>query len=466
MAYPVSFLDDNAHNKLGIPKETIISIDADWYWMERPREGAFAEVPDDMDAPDYAMSVCKALGKIYGRLTVASDLHPSSQMVLSAAKSGLTASGAEVRDAGSMPSPALPFASRSTKCTIMVGSPDRVELISYIDVRNPDGTFLDAAALEKIRVMLEEGVQLPGYKDVGNVRPVTGGMDRYRAKVVSNVESADCLVIMDCASDCPAFVAPHIMSDLGAEVVTVNSYPGGKAPSREPRPDELNLRNLSRTVKANPGSLGLAFNSDGSRLAAYAEDGRYMNGIDIFAVLIDVFRPTKVAVPNDAPMIVEYLMGVDNVIRTRIGSAGVGAAVRDKGLTMGSDCAGSFVFADVSYALDGIAAGAYLAKVAGETSIKQLLDSYPQTVRAEDSMKFQWNDQAAVKALTEELRSMEHREFSDVDGIRVGMESGWFLVSRKGKEAHIKAEAKDKMYLAGMMDLAKNAIESGNRLSK
>lgn len=434
--------------------------------MPRRSEGDFRDVPEGMDPLHYVLKVCEAIGKKYGNATIARDLHPTSPMVSGAVIAGLTSVGAEVRDGGVMPSPVLPFASKSAKCTIMIGSPVKIDRQSHINLRNPDGTFVDAEACGAIRDRIDKGVELPDYKKVGCVRPVTGGIDRYKDRVMSAVLSANCQVIMDCASDCPSYVAPQMLTDLGADVVSVNSHPGGKSPVRHPSPDELNLGYLAKTVKANPGSLGLAFNSDGSRLAAYDEAGRYMDGAAIFATIIDVFRPPKVAAPIDAPMIIDYLMGQDNVIRIPRGVSGLGAAVRDTGLKMGSDCAGSFVFADVSYALDGMAAGAYLAKAASETSLRQLLDAYPETVTGGDFVKFPWDNAKAAKALSENLLAMDRVSFSDVDGFRVGMESGWFHVRPGEAGAEIVAEAKDKMYLAGMIDLAKRALDASSKVSR
>ena len=57
---------------------------------------------------------------------------------------------------------------------------------------------------------------------------------------------------------------------------------------------------------------------------------------------------------------------------------------------------------------------------------------------------------------------MEYNELNVADGWRVDMESGWFLArfSDNDNTIDIKVEGTDKIYTAGLMEIAKEMVSS------
>jgi len=412
--------------------------------------------------PELVLNIGKTIGTQYKSITIARDLRPTSMMVRSSLIAGLTAAGASIHDAGIAPSPVLPFASKGTECCIMISSPDNRDCISGLRFWNTDGTFFTDSQMFAFSSRFEKEEKiLPSFKSIGNVRYVTGSIDNYRAKVAKEVGAADCQVILDCASDCASLVAPQLITDIGADALTVNCHSDGRSPGRSPSLEEINLKILSKVVKANYGSIGIALNGDGGRIAAIDEDGRYVNGATLLALFIKFFQPKSIAVPADTTMAVKDLMK-DNIIITKLGAHHVGESIKANNLDAGGCEDGSFFFSKISYAPDGIAAAAYLSKIASESSLRDVIDELPTYWRENTSLRYSEDRDSIAKRIGMKISDINYTYLCEVDGWRVEMESGWFLIRFSDNDSviDITVEGRDKAYTIGLMEIAKLAVTS------
>lgn len=414
--------------------------------------------------PEFIMEVGKTVGMQYGTVLVSRNLRPSSAMAFYAMCAGITAAGGDVRDAGTIAIPTLPFASKGAECCVMIGAGDRVD-ISSILLCNTDGSLFNDSQMKSIHSSIGAEKELPTYSHVGRIRRVSGSLDNYRSRVMEYVGNVDCQVIMDCASDCTCFVAPHVMADLGADLTSVNCHPDGRSPGRLPAPDEANLKELSKAVKSNPGSIGIAFNSNGSRVAVFDESGRYLSGGETLAVLMAHLEPKKVAMPVDASLAVMDALQSAEIIWTERGRGALGEAARAKGAHMAGNMDGYYVFPKVSNATDGITAAALITKIAGENNLGHIVQGLSKSFRSEFSLEYHGELADIVQSIDEKVSSMEYDGLSKEEGWRADMESGWFLItiSERDKVIRIVAEGRDKMYGASLMGIATNIVKSSIR---
>lgn len=414
---------------------------------------------DEEITPEYILNVGKTIGMQYKTVTIARDLRPSSMMVRNSLIAGLTAAGANVHDAGVAPSPVLPFASNKTDCCVMISSPNSRDCISGLGFWNTDGSFFNDSQMFTLSNRFDNEKTLPSYKSIGSVRHVTGSIEKYRSEIVKFVGTADCQVVIDCASDCPSLVAPQAITDLGADALTVNCHQDGRSPGRSPSPDEQNLKILSKVVKANYGSIGIALNGDGGRIAAIDEDGRYINGQNILGLLVEFYKPKNIALPVDTTMMIKDMMK-GNIVLTKLGAQHVGYVVKNNSLEIGGCEDGSFIFSKISYAPDGIATAALLTKIASEASLRDMIDEFPKYTRLHSEVRYSDDRESTAKKLTTKVTSMEYENYSDVDGWRVEMESGWFLLKFSDTDSFIEitVEGRDKAYAVGLMEVANLAV--------
>ena len=418
-------------------------------------------------SPEYVLEIGKTLGMQYKHITIGTNMNPSSKMVLSSLIAGMTSTGADVRDAGVLPAPVIPFASENTECCVMIGHSDDSDRVSGLSFMNPDGRFFNEPQMFAFRNRLSGEKVLPGYSLVGNVRPYNGAVDKYCKSVSEYVGSADCQVIVDCASDCPSTAVPDIMKRIGADAMVVSCQTEIKTRGTWANPEEYNIRVLSKIVKANYGSIGVALNNNGTRVAAIDEGGEPIGGDALLQIIIGYVQPRRAVVPIDTTMAVkECFKG--GVMMSKIGTESIGETMRNNNIEFGGSMDGSFVFKNISYASDGITTAALLAKIATETSLRDLVEELPQYYRDEDTIKYPANREIIAKKMSSRINDLEYRELCVTDGWRIEMDSGWFLIRFSDLENNIeiKAEGTDRIYTAGLMEIARDIVISSIKASQ
>lgn len=428
-----------------------------------PRIGS-ASIQGDSEneiTPETVLNIGKTVGTQYRSVTVGRNLSPSSMMIFSSLVAGLMSTGASVRDAGVLPSPVIPYAAQGTDCSIIVGNPDDRDRISGLTFWNTDGRCFSETQMIALSNRFKEPKQLANYKDTGNFKPFTGSIEVYKRKVAEFTGSADCQVIMDCSPDCTALVAPQIMTMIGVDAITVNCRTVWDCADWSPNPTEVELKSLSKIVKANYGSIGIALNGDGSRVGIIDENSNQIGSTALLQLLVNYLEPKSIAVPIDTTMGIQRAMN-GNVTYCKVGSHNIGECVKSNELDYGGGSDGSFVFPKISYSTDGMATATIIAKMATEASLGDMVDELPTYHRITESIRYLDGRANIAKRLSAKIGEMEYDGLCEIDGWRVEMEGGWFLIRFSDDDTVIDviAEGEDKMYSAGLLEIAKEAINS------
>ena len=417
--------------------------------------------------PEQILEIGKTLGIQYKYITVGMNMNPSNMMVLSSLIAGMTSAGADVRNAGILPTPALPFACENTECSVMIGNPDDQDRVSGLTFMNTDGRYFNGPQMFAFRNRLSGKKDLPDYSFVGSVRPYNGALDKYKKKIAEFAGTADCQIIIDCASDTPSTVVPNVMKTIGADATIVSCQTNFRQRGTWANPEEYDMRMLSKIVKANYGSIGAALNSDGTRLAAMDENGSPISDDALLQLFVKYLQPRKVAVPMDISMgLREQFEGT--VLMCRLGNEAIGDVMKAEGAEFGSAANGMFIFRNNSYAPDGIAAVSLLAKIATEARIGDMVDDVPIYCRDETTIKYPANREIIAKRISARVNNLDYQELWVTDGWRVEMESGWFLIRFSDDDfaIDIKCEGTDKIYTAGMMEIAKDIVTKAIKASQ
>ena len=432
------------------------------------KDAATIQGIDDSElTPEQILEIGKTLGMQYKSITVGMNTNPSSMMVFSSLVAGMTCTGADVRNAGVLPTPAIPFASENTDCCVMIGNPEDPDRISGLTFLNPDGRYFNGPQMFAFKNRLDAEKVLPGYNYVGKLKSFNGAAEQYTKKVANYIGVADCQVVIDCASDSPAAVVPSIMKRIGDDAMIVSCQTDIRPRGTWANPEEYNTRLLSKIVKANYGSIGIALNNDGTRVAAIDETGECVMNDDLLLLLISYIQPRKVAVPIDTSMAVKDVMK-GSVKLCKLGTEAIGEAMKLDNIEFGGTSDGSFVFRNISYASDGITAAALITKMATETSLRDLVMDLPRYCRDEDFVKYPAHREIIAKKISSRVGDLSYRDLSVIDGWRVEMDSGWFLIrfSDFENDIDIKVEGTDKIYTAGLMEIAKDIVISSIKASQ
>jgi len=161
-------------------------------------------------------------------------------------------------------------------------------------------------------------------------------------------------IAVDAAGGVYGFFA-DIVEELGGQAIRVNCEPNGLYPEHIPNPVTASgIQQLTEVVKANPGSIGVSFDSDGDRIAFVAEGGRVVSNHEILCLL---------AQGTDGPVVVNSRasLGVFDEMtakggtakKARSGYAFVKAMARSMNAPVAGEESGHFMFGP-DYIDDGI----------------------------------------------------------------------------------------------------------------
>ena len=204
-----------------------------------------------------------------------------------------------------------------------------------------------------------------------------------------------------------------------------------------PEPREDNLADLSRAVKTGGYDFGVAFDGDGDRLVVVDENGEYVSGDLLLALLAKRWK--SLVTTYESSMLLEEL-GYE-VIRTRRGDVFYCKEMVERNLPFAGEENGHFCFNNFQPYPDALFSLFHLAKIVEkEGMLSDLLREYPRYHKAIRS--FRTKD---AKKIIERLKS-KYDEHEDVgDGIKLLFNDSWVVIRASQTEPKIRltVEAKD-----------------------
>lgn len=428
---------------------------------------------NDMTA-QKAQSIGISLGAAYKRVAVAVDAMPSSPMVRDALVSGLTAAGAEVIDAGMAAAPVACVAlGDSADCIAVIGSPDSFGTVSGMSLFNPDGSRFTAEQAE--RVFGGEEIVLPDYSGVGRVRKEPYANETYVKRVAAGTVDTGGYVIVDCGCGSPSLSAPAVLAATGADVVSLNAHSGERIPPRSGI-DKAELAGLADFVNASTGSIGIAYNGDGTRVGLMDEGGKMVPGQYLLALMMMIVRPKRAVVPFDSPKVIEDAfwspinpvteeenVGDRRLIRTGNDEASVIRAIRDNDADFAGTPDGRFIFPERTLCPDGIYASVLLSWLSGQRSVRNILEQLPAYITGETRVRYPGDIERFGREFLDRISKEDVREVAVGDGWKVILNEGMYYVREDPDDPNylkVSGEAADRLYLVSMLDQAKDIVGS------
>ncbi|MGB9734207.1 MAG: phosphomannomutase/phosphoglucomutase [Conexivisphaera sp.] len=258
------------------------------------------------------------------------------------------------------------------------------------------------------------------------------------------------------SSNGSCWFARELLSRAGVEVIPVNVEPDGRFPHHVPDPlREEAYVDASRAVRSEGADLGIVFDGDCDRVGFVDELGNPIGGDAAAMVLAaDVLsrRPGSKVVLNvmmskAVSDLVSSLGGIP--VMVRVGHSFVQEALEREGAAFAAEISGHFYLADSYYGFDD-AAYAALRFIGALSSagrrLSDLVRSLPRYHSSPES-RFHCPDELKFRVV-EELRRRYEAEglhVIAVDGVRVEVEHGWWIVRASNTEPALvlRAEAKD-----------------------
>ncbi|MCG6987636.1 MAG: phosphomannomutase/phosphoglucomutase [Gemmatimonadetes bacterium] len=401
-------------------------------------------VGDDLDA-----AVAEAVGRAFGshvragaaggtpEVAVGCDNRLTSPELSAGVIAGLRASGCDVVDVGTVPTPVLYWAEAT------LGTDASVQITGSHNPPEWNGIKLTVGRAS----MYGEAIQ-DLYRRIvdGDMARGAGGQRReevlepYVTDVAGRFHLARPMkVAADCGNGTGSVVAVHLLEALGAEVTPLFCESDGSFPNHHPDPTvDANLADLIATVRAGGHDLGVAFDGDADRIGAVDETGAIVRG-DILLLLfgLDILSKRgagqKLVFDVKCSQVLPEIYGQagGEPIMWKTGHSLIKRKMKETGALVAGELSGHIMIADDYLGFDDALYDAcrLIDLVArGEEPLSDRVGAFPSYVatpeiRLDVTEEQKWT---VVEAAVAHFKS--RYDVIDVDGARVLFGDGWALL--------------------------------------
>lgn len=322
--------------------------------------------------PEFVLKLGWAVGRVLtnenrGRVLIGKDTRISGYMFESALEAGLTAAGIDSLLLGPMPTPAVAYLTRTMHADagIVISASHNPYPDNGIKFFSSDGTKLSDELELAIEAELEKDIECVDSASLGKAQRVDDAAGRYiefcKSTVPHQFRLKGTTIVIDCAHGATYHVAPRVLDELGATVITLGTSPNG-----------LNINEgcgstkpavLQQAVLEHKADLGIALDGDGDRLIMVDHKGEIVDGDEILYIiarsrLSEGTLPGAVVGTLMSNLGLEVALNRDGIDfkRANVGDRYVMEVLTREGLTLGGESSGHIICLDRTTTGDGIVA--------------------------------------------------------------------------------------------------------------
>ncbi|MBI1276402.1 phosphoglucosamine mutase [bacterium] len=325
---------------------------------------------------EIALKVGMAAGAFFRRgnhrhrVVIAKDTRLSGYLIEPALTAGFVAVGMDVILVGPMPTPAVAMLVKSLRADlgVMISASHNPYDDNGIKLFGPDGYKLSDEDEMQIEALMAG--DLDDYRVVGDrlgrAKRLEDAPGRYieyvKATFPKDMRLDGMKVVLDCANGAAYRVAPVVLWELGAEVISIGVKPDGTninkdCGSTHPAP-------LQAAVREHGADLGIALDGDADRLIMCDEEGELVDGDQLLAMVTSMMHKRGQLKGGGVVSTVMANLGFEDYIkqlglalhRTAVGDRYVMQKMRESGCNIGGEPSGHIILSDHTTTGDGLLA--------------------------------------------------------------------------------------------------------------
>ncbi len=306
--------------------------------------------------------------KSHNKVVIGKDTRLSGYMIEQAMAAGFTAMGMEVILVGPIPTPAIAILTRSLRADmgVMITASHNPYKDNGIKLFGSDGYKLSDALEASIEKRIDNEFsddELPKADKVGQAMRLDDATGRYIEYIKRSMPRGETLdglkVVVDCAHGSAYKVAPKVLWELGADIITIGNKPNGR--NINDGFGATSTENLQKAVVENGYDIGIALDGDADRLIVVDEKGLCVDGDQIMALLAIQAKKRNELNENTVVATVMSNLGFEKhmedngikLLRSPVGDRYVVEAMRDGGYNLGGEQSGHIVLSDFGTTGDG-----------------------------------------------------------------------------------------------------------------
>ncbi len=246
--------------------------------------------------PELALRIGRATGAMLAHkvdivhpVVVGRDTRVSGSMLGAAIVAGVTSTGRNVITLGVIPTPGIARITTAIDAAagIMISASHNPIEDNGIKIFGPDGFKLTDAEEDEIASLIDaKDLPRPTHLDVGIVSASRGLIERYASAIIEAGSDLHGLtVVVDAAFGAAFEIGPHVLRQLGANVIAINAENDGSRINVKCGATDLGP--LQEAVKNQAGEsvLGVAFDGDADRALFVDEHGEKLTGDHVMLIL-------------------------------------------------------------------------------------------------------------------------------------------------------------------------------------
>ena len=389
------------------------------------------------DVEELGLGLGTYLQRKAGRkINVGRDCRLSSTRLRDALVQGLAASGCDVTDIGTVPTPVLYYSAQKLNAdgAIMItGSHNPPEYNGFKTVCGA-GT-LHGEAIQEVRRLIERQDFERGAGQAASAEIVTPYVDEIASQFHLKRRVK---VVADAGNGTAGPVIHRIFEKINLDATELFFEMDGRFPNHHPDPTvPANLFHLIEKVRETGAELGIAFDGDADRIGAVDEHGNVVYGdilMLIFAREILERKPgaTFISEVKCSQVLYDELAKLGgNPIMYKTGHSLIKAKMKEEGAALAGEMSGHMFFADRYRGYDdALYAACRLIEIVAKSGhpLSAQLAGLPAMVSTPeiridcpDEIKFD-----LVRRVADHFKN--RRKTIDIDGVRVIFPDGWGLL--------------------------------------
>ena len=425
--------------------------------------------------PETALRVAMATGQVLRRgdhrhlVVIGKDTRLSGYMLEPALTAGFIARGMDVVLVGPLPTPAIAMLTRSLRADlgVVVSASHNPYEDNGIKLFGADGYKLSDEIEAEIEALVASGEidRVPPSR-LGRAKRLDDAGGRYiefvKATFPKGLRLDGLKIVVDCAHGAAYRVAPTVLWELGAEVISLGVAPDGFNINKDCGTTATTT--MRHAVTAHGADLGVALDGDADRLLVADERGELLDGDQLMALIAGRWQHAGRLAGGCVVATVMSNLGLERhlttlgleLVRTAVGDRNVVEDMRRRGCNLGGEQSGHIILGEHSTTGDGLIAALQVLAAIVETGapasrVCSVFKPVPQRL-----LNMRVADAGVVKhALVQQAIAESER--------RLG-ERGRLLVRKSGTEPLIRimAESEDESLIAAVIDSVAAAIRTAS----
>ena len=356
---------------------------------------------------ETALKVGMAAGEYFTRgkhkhnVVIGKDTRLSGYLIEPSLTAGFISMGMNVFLVGPMPTPAISMLTRSMRCDVgvMISASHNSYEDNGIKLFDPNGEKLSDENELKIEALMDKNYpsNLVDSTKLGRAKRIEDAAGRYLEFVKSTFPDKFSLknlkIVIDCANGAAYQVAPRVLWELGAEVISIGCDPDGTNINHKCGSTHPNV--MAKMVKKHKADIGIALDGDADRCIICDEKGNFIHGDKIIGLITKRYLDQGTLKGNAIigtkmtnKGLENYLNSLDlDLIRANVGDRYVVEEMRKSGCNIGGEQSGHIILGEYGSTGDGLVASLQIIASMVEKNIKvsklvNIFSLMPQTIES------------------------------------------------------------------------------------